>query len=90
MNKDTTIRSSFMLTIYAEINSSLSKWNLQRNLKTKCRHKIFLKVTKEFGTMPFNLRNMEDEKKARMGVLECVSHKLIEPFQVLYEKEGRN
>merc|ERR1719290_23403 len=28
------------------------------------------------------------EKKARMGVHECVTHKLIEPFQVLYDKEG--
>jgi hypothetical protein len=46
-------------------------------------------VAKQFGTMPFNLRSMEDEKKARMGVVECVTHKLIEPFQVLYEKEGR-
>jgi hypothetical protein len=46
-------------------------------------------VAKQFGTMPFNLRSMEDEKKARMGVVECVTHKLIEPFQVLYEKEGK-
>ena len=45
-------------------------------------------VGKQFGTMPFNLRSMEDEKKARMGVVECVTHKLIEPFQVLFDKEG--
>ncbi|PRD21581.1 UNVERIFIED_CONTAM: Pa2g4 [Trichonephila clavipes] len=32
--------------------------------------------------------SFEDEKKARMGVVECVNHKLIEPFTVLYEKEG--
>ena len=38
--------------------------------------------------MPFNIRNMEDEKKARMGVVECVNKKLIEPFQVLFDKEG--
>lgn len=38
--------------------------------------------------MPFNLRNFEDEKKAKMGVMECVNHKLIEPFQVLFEKTG--
>ena len=25
-----------------------------------------------------------------MGVVECVSHKLIEPFQVLFEKEGEH
>lgn len=40
--------------------------------------------------MPFNLRNFEDEKKAKMGVMECVNHKLIEPFQVLFEKTGKN
>lgn len=39
--------------------------------------------------MPFNLRNFEDEKKAKMGVMECVNHKLIEPFQVLFEKTGK-
>lgn len=38
--------------------------------------------------MPFNLRNFEEEAKAKMGVVECVSHKLIEPFQVLYEKHS--
>jgi len=40
--------------------------------------------------MPFNLRNFEDEKKAKMGVMECVNHKLIEPFQVLFEKTGKH
>merc|ERR1712115_116127 len=42
----------------------------------------------QFCIMPFNLRSMDDEKKARMGVHECVTHKLIEPFQVLFDKEG--
>lgn len=40
--------------------------------------------------MPFNLRSFEEETKAKMGVGECVSHKLIEPFQVLYEKPGKS
>lgn len=35
-------------------------------------------------------RAFPDEKKAKMGVVECVNHKLIEPFNVLYEKEGKN
>lgn len=39
--------------------------------------------------MPFNLRYFEEEAKAKMGVVECVAHKLIEPFQVLYEKHGK-
>lgn len=38
--------------------------------------------------MAFTLRSFDDEKKARMGVVECVTHKLVEPFNVLYEREG--
>merc|ERR1711878_17397 len=57
-------------------------------LKMKTSREFYSKVGKQFGTMPFNIRNMEDEKKARMGVVECVNKRLIEPFQVLFEKEG--
>ena len=38
--------------------------------------------------MPFNLRSLDSETKAKMGVVECVTHKLVVPFQVLYEKES--
>lgn len=38
--------------------------------------------------MPFTLRALEDEKKARLAVKECVDHKLLEPFNVLYEKDN--
>merc|ERR1712018_996266 len=40
------------------------------------------------GPMPFNLRSLDCETKAKMGVVECVTHKLVVPFQVLYEKES--
>lgn len=59
-------------------------------LKMKTSREFFSKVSKQFGAMPFNLRTMDDEKKARMGVVECAAHKLVEPFQVLYEKEGEH
>jgi len=59
-------------------------------LKMKTSREFFSKVSKQFGTMPFNLRCMDDEKKARMGVVECAGHRLVEPFQVLYEKEGEH
>merc|ERR1712003_101619 len=54
----------------------------------KTSREFYSKVQKQFGAMPFNLRSMDDEKKARMGVVECVAHKLIEPFQVPYDKDG--
>ncbi len=58
-------------------------------LKMKHSREFFSSVNKKFGTMPFTLRAMENETKAKMGVVECVTHKLVEPFQVLYEKEGK-
>ena len=36
----------------------------------------------------FSLRACEEESKARMGVVECLNHNLVESFSVLYEKDG--
>ena len=36
------------------------------------------------------IRSCEEESKARMGVVECLNHKLVEPFNVLYEKDGEH
>lgn len=36
----------------------------------------------------FFLRAFEDEGKARLGVVECAKHELLQPFNVLHEKEG--
>lgn len=58
-------------------------------LKLKASRAFYKEVTQKYGTMPFNLRSFEEETKAKLGVTECVSHKLIEPFQVLYEKPGQ-
>lgn len=43
-------------------------------------------------SVPLSLscRAFEDEKKARMGVVECAKHELLQPFNVLYEKEGES
>ena len=57
-------------------------------LKMKHSREFFSSLSKKFGNMPFTLRAMENETKAKLGVVECVTHKLVEPFQVLYEKEG--
>lgn len=58
------------------------------NLKLKASREFFSKVQRTYGAMPFNLRSYGDEKKARMGCTECVSHKLIDPYPVLWDKSG--
>jgi len=34
-------------------------------------------------------RALQDESKARLGVVECSKHELVQPFSVLHEKEGK-
>jgi len=57
-------------------------------LKMKNSRDLYSKVTTKFGSMPFNLRSLDDLARAKMGVVECVNHEILEPFQVLYEREG--
>jgi len=64
------------------------KTDLTYMLKMKTSREFYSQVSKTYGPMPFNLRNCDEEKKARMGVVECVKHNVIQPFHVLYEKEG--
>jgi len=56
-------------------------------LKLKNSRAFYADADKKFGLMPFTLRAFEDEKKARLGILECAKHRLMDPFNVLYEKE---
>ncbi|XP_077294363.1 proliferation-associated protein 2G4 [Arctopsyche grandis] len=57
-------------------------------LKLKTARMFYIEVKHKHGAMPFNLRSFENEVKARMGIVECINHKVIEPFPVLYEKPG--
>jgi curved DNA binding protein len=58
------------------------------NLKMKASRQFFSEMEKKYSNMPFSLRSFDDEKKARMGVIECAKHDLVEPFTVLWEREG--
>ncbi|CAK8673997.1 proliferation-associated protein 2G4-like [Clavelina lepadiformis] len=57
-------------------------------LKMKASRAVFSEVEKKFNTMCFTIRSLEDEKKAKMGIVECTKHDLCTPFPVLWEKEG--
>lgn len=57
-------------------------------LKMKTSRAFLSEAEKKYGLMPFTLRSFEDEKKARLGVIECANHDLMEPYPVYYEREG--
>ncbi|KAK0193829.1 peptidase M24, structural domain-containing protein [Armillaria mellea] len=53
-------------------------------LKMKTSRAVFSEVQKKAGTFPFNVRVLEDEKRARMGLQEAVQHSLVKPYEVIY------
>jgi len=64
------------------------KRDIVYQLKLKASRAFFSEMDKRFALMPFTLRAFDDEKKARMGVVECVKHGLCDPYPVIFEREG--
>ncbi|THG19737.1 ERBB-3 BINDING PROTEIN 1-like isoform X1 [Camellia sinensis] len=57
------------------------------HLKMKTSRFIFSEISQKFPIMPFTARALE-EKRARLGLVECVNHDLLQPYPVLHEKPG--
>ncbi|KAG6433758.1 hypothetical protein SASPL_105374 [Salvia splendens] len=56
-------------------------------LKMKASRFIFSEISQKFPIMPFSARALE-EKRVRLGIVECVNHDLLQPYPVLHEKPG--
>lgn len=59
------------------------------NLKTQKARQFISEVNRRFPALPFNLRAIEDEQVARVGLSEARRHELLEEYPVLREKEGQ-
>ncbi|XP_074317521.1 ERBB-3 BINDING PROTEIN 1 [Silene latifolia] len=72
-----------------EKQTTIYKRAVDRNyhLKMKASRFIFSEISQKFPIMPFTARALE-EKRARLGLLECVNHDLLQPYPVLHEKTG--
>jgi curved DNA binding protein len=53
-------------------------------LKMKTSRAVFSQVQQKSGAFPFNIRSLEDEKRARMGLQEAVQHSLVKPYDVIF------
>ncbi|KAL7258328.1 hypothetical protein ACSBR1_004449 [Camellia fascicularis] len=58
------------------------------HLKMKTSRFIFSEISQKFPIMPFTARALK-EKRARLGLVECVNHDLLQPYPVLHEKPGK-
>nr|XP_031861955.1 DNA-binding protein, 42 kDa [Kwoniella shandongensis]KAA5529027.1 DNA-binding protein, 42 kDa [Kwoniella shandongensis] len=57
-------------------------------LKMKTSRAVFSEIQKKAGVFPFTLRALDDEKRARMGVQEAVSHGLLKPYDIVQTTPG--
>lgn len=56
-------------------------------LKRPTSRKILSEVQKKFGTFPFSLRQLDDERDAKSGVVECVRGNVFRQYEVVGDKE---
>jgi len=69
-------------TIYSRVS------DVTYQLKLKTSRAIFSQVQQKAGAFPFNIRILEDEKRARMGLQEAVQHGLVRTYDVQYTPSG--
>jgi methionine aminopeptidase len=60
----------------------------QYNLKSKSARSFFTEVNKKYPTLPFSIRSFHESTAAKVGVMECLQHDLINAYPVLIEKPG--
>jgi len=72
-----------------ETRTTIYKRAVDQNylLKMKAARYVFNEINSRFPTLPFTLRAL-DEKRGRLGITECLKHDLVNPYPVLYEKQG--
>ncbi|KAG0221714.1 curved DNA-binding protein [Mortierella sp. GBAus27b] len=73
--------SSARTTIYKKTSTNYS-------LKMQTSRAVLSEIIKKSGQFPFNLRQMDEERKARLGLNECLKHNVVTAYEVMEEKES--
>ena len=57
-------------------------------LKRPSSRQTLSEIVKKFGTFPFSLRQLDDERAAKAGVIECVRSNVLRQYEVVADKDG--
>ncbi|PGH23740.1 DNA-binding protein, 42 kDa [Polytolypa hystricis UAMH7299] len=57
-------------------------------LKRPSSRQILSEIVKKFGTFPFSLRQLDDEKAGKVGVVECVRGGVVRQYEPAGEVDG--
>ena len=56
-------------------------------LKRPSSRQTLSEIVKKFGQFPFSLRQLEDERAAKVGVVECVRTSVLRQYEVIADKD---
>ncbi|RMZ83230.1 hypothetical protein DV738_g1221, partial [Chaetothyriales sp. CBS 135597] len=66
----------------------LRRTALTYGLKRPSSRQILSEIVKKFGTFPFSLRQLDDEKAGKVGVVECVRAGVLREYKPSAEADG--
>ncbi|KAI8390878.1 peptidase M24, structural domain-containing protein [Radiomyces spectabilis] len=64
------------------------KTDIRYQLKLAASRQVLSDIQAKAGSFPFSLRDLPDERKARMGIVECAKHQTVLPYDIMFEREG--
>ncbi|KAF2835145.1 curved DNA-binding protein [Patellaria atrata CBS 101060] len=62
--------------------------NTTYGLKRPSSRALLSEIVKKFATFPFSLRQLEDERAAKVGVVECVRGNVLRQYEVVGDKDN--
>tara|TARA_R110002050_G_scaffold58360_1_gene131155 strand:- start:2036 stop:2470 length:435 start_codon:yes stop_codon:yes gene_type:complete len=58
-------------------------------LKMKASRSLLNEVNKKYPTVPFTTRGLAlDPREVKLGLTECLKHEMLQPYPVVFEKDG--
>ena len=57
-------------------------------LKRPSSRQTLSEIVKKFGTFPFSLRQLDDERAGKIGIVECVRTNVVRQYEVIADKDG--
>jgi methionine aminopeptidase len=57
-------------------------------LKRPSSRQILSEIVKKFGQFPFSIRQLEDERAGKIGLVECVRSNVVRQYEVIADKDG--
>ncbi|KAF1809014.1 curved DNA-binding protein [Eremomyces bilateralis CBS 781.70] len=64
------------------------KTDTRFDLKRPSSRATINEIKEKFGTFPFSLRQLDDERAAKIGVMECVRGNVVRQYEVVADKDN--